>query len=179
MTANSSLQWVRSLSFSAAGQAVTRRFEGLHLGAYADPGGVLTIGWGHTAGVKAGTSIDQATAEAFFAKDVRDAVAVVRTWVQAPLNQGQFDALVDFVFNVGTGTPGARDGFVWVKTPKPGQPRSALLAAVNRSDGAAVLQEFPKWVHGTDDGKLVVLPGLVARRAAEIALWRGEPPVLV
>lgn len=39
---------MNNFSYSAAGLALTKHFEGLRLVAYPDQGGVWTIGWGHT-----------------------------------------------------------------------------------------------------------------------------------
>jgi hypothetical protein len=80
--------------------------------------------------------------------------------VKKPLSQGQFDALVSLVFNAGA-------------APLHGTLGSQLNEG--NFDGAAA--EFPKWCHGTMGGKLVVLPGLVTRRAAEQAMFKGSSTV--
>ena len=46
-----------------------KAFEGCWLTAYRDPVGVLTIGYGHTAGVYEGQQISQEQAEDFLAAD--------------------------------------------------------------------------------------------------------------
>jgi lysozyme len=60
--------------------------EGLRLEAYRDAAGTLTIGYGHTRGVRAGDKIS-----AYYAKELLN---VART-------EGQLDALVSFAFNLG------------------------------------------------------------------------------
>lgn len=50
--------------------ADVKRDEGCSLTAYQDQGGVWTIGYGHTAGVKEGDIITQATADFWLARDI-------------------------------------------------------------------------------------------------------------
>jgi lysozyme len=73
--------------------------------------------------------------------------------VRVPLTQGQFDALVDFCFNLGEGRLAG----------------STLLRELNAGLYAAAGQQLLAWDHA--GGK--VIPGLKARREAELALWTG------
>lgn len=142
------------MQYSDAGYAMTRGFEGLRLKAYQDGAGVWTIGYGSTLPiVHPGETITEAQAEARLIDDMRVAVYVVNALVQVPLTQGQFDALVDFTFNLGQGT----------------FRRSTLLAMVNRRDFDGAADQFGLWVHA--GGK--VEPGLVARRKAEMDMFMG------
>ena len=140
---------------SAAAYELIKRHEGLRLHAYRDPVGVWTIGWGHTGDVKRGQSITLHQAESLLAHDVGLAARAVERLVTVPLNQGMFDALVSFVFNLGDGR--LRD--------------STLLDRLNGQDYAAAAREFDRWVKGTVKGRKVSLPGLVKRRAEERALF--------
>src|ERR1700744_5782663 len=92
-----------TMKMSQTGLALTMASEGVRLTAYLDSGGIPTIGYGHTSGVKAGMTCTQAQAEQWLAEDVEGSEYVVNKVVTAPLNQNQFDALVDFVFNLGSG----------------------------------------------------------------------------
>ena len=85
---------------SDAGIKLIKSFEGCRLTAYADSVGVLTIGYGHTSGVKAGMKITQAQADEFLRKDVEKFEKAVNALDRA-FNQCQFDALVSFAFNCG------------------------------------------------------------------------------
>lgn len=59
-------------AYSDAGLKLTKNFEGCRLSAYADQGGVWTVGYGHTGpGVHAGLTITQDQANIFFAKRCR------------------------------------------------------------------------------------------------------------
>ena len=67
-------------------------------------------------------------------------------------SEGRLAAIVDFTFNLGAGR---------LQT-------STLRRRINQRDWAAAATELRRWVYG--GGK--VLPGLVARRAAECALLK-------
>lgn len=141
-----------NLAYGLAGMALTRSFEGLNLAAYVDQRGVWTIGYGHTGpGIHAGLSISEDEAEAFLASDIAGAVAGVNRLVTAPVTQNQFDALVDFTFNLGCAS------FA----------HSTLLRQVNAGDFALAAGEFLLWdhVHGR------VVSGLLRRRQAEMELF--------
>ena len=139
---------------SQKGIDLIKRFEGFSPTAYLCPAGVWTIGYGHTAGVREGDSVDEDTAEDFLREDLADAEGAVEKHVKVPLKQWQFDALVSFTFNLGAGN----------------LYNSTLLKKVNRNpDDPAIRQEFGKWVHA--GGR--VLPGLVERRKAEADMYFG------
>lgn len=135
------------MKVSNNGINLVKRFEGLGLKAYRDSVGILTIGYGHTHAVKAGEIITGEQADAFLREDLQVAELTVNTNVKVKLTQGQFDALVSFVFNLGSGN------FV----------KSTLIKKLNAGDYAGAADEFGKWVNA--GGKK--LPGLVKRRAAE------------
>jgi lysozyme len=145
---------VNNLSYSDQGLALTERFEGLQLTAYQDPVGVWTIGYGHTGpDVQPGLTITQEQAGALLLQDVAGAVAAVNRLVTVPLTQNQFDALVDFTFNVGQGNLAS----------------STLLRELNAGNTAGAAAQFLVWVYA----KGVELPGLVTRRQAESALFQS------
>lgn len=81
-----------------------KSFESLKYMAYLDAKGVPTIGYGHTAGVKLGQTINEKKADAFLRDDLRRFESGVIRWAnrkQLKLTQHNFDALVCFTFNVG------------------------------------------------------------------------------
>lgn len=145
------------MKISEEGLQLIESAEGLRLDAYPDPGTggePITIGIGHTGGVKLGDHITAEEAREYLRRDLDEAEDVVRRRVNVKLTQGQFDALVSFVFNVG---PWAFAG-------------STLLRKLNARDYAGAAAEFGRWTHAA--GK--VLPGLVKRRAAERELFLKE-----
>ena len=141
-----------NFTYSDNGLSLTKKFEGLRLSAYADQVGVWTIGYGHTGlGVHAGLTITQDQADAFLASDVAGSVACVNRLVTSDINQNQFDALVDFVFNLGCASLAS----------------STLLRFVNSGDFADAADQFQRWDHAGG----VVVPGLLQRRQAEATLF--------
>lgn len=141
------------MKYSDAGLALTQHFEGCRLNAYQDSVGVWTIGFGHTAGVHPGMSCTQQQAEEWLQSDIHWAEYAVNKYVTAPLTQSEFDALVDFTFNLGVGN------FV----------HSTLLRLLNAEDYEGAANEFPKWNRA--GGK--ILPGLTARRLAEQEMFKN------
>ena len=77
-----------------------KEFEGLRLQAYKCPAGVWTIGYGHTDGVTDGMEITERQATALLKADLIPVEKAVNE-LGVCKTQGQFDALVDFAFNLG------------------------------------------------------------------------------
>ena len=78
--------------------------EGEVLTTYTCPAGVWTIGVGHTGkDVKAGMKITKEQSREFLKNDLIRFENSVNRSVKVNLPQNQFDALVSFAFNVGTG----------------------------------------------------------------------------
>lgn len=144
---------VNKLTYSEAGFALTEQFEGLSLKAYQDVVGVWTNGYGNTHNVIPGSTITLAQANSDLMSDLEGAEYVVNTVVTVPLTQNQFDALVDFVFNLGSGNFQS----------------STLLRKINAGDYSGAASEFPKWNHAGG----VVVSGLTKRRLAEQALFNS------
>ena len=121
--------------------------EGLMLEAYEDAAGVLTIGYGHTKGVRPGDRISKWWAKELLKDDIEEAEQQVRE-LDVARTEGQFDALVSFVFNLGID-----------------RLKSSTLLKVIRSGGSknAIKREFKRWVHA--GGKQ--LKGLERRREWE------------
>ena len=78
-----------------------RNEEGCELHAYRCPAGVLTIGYGHTAGVTEGMAISQAHAEELLKSDVIDCAERMASYIKAKVTKWQFIALVSLSFNAG------------------------------------------------------------------------------
>ena len=144
------------MTYSKAGIELTGRFEGCRIKAYPDTGGVWTIGYGHTHGVHPGMTCTPGEAEAWLEQDIQAAADAVNRLVSVLLKQSEFDALVDFVFNLGAGA------FA----------RSTMLKDINAGNLAAAASQFPLW--DRDAGR--VLAGLLHRRLAEEAEFDEEKP---
>lgn len=131
-----------------------KSFENCELKAYPDEGGVWTIGWGHTGHeVVKGLVWSQAKADATLVEDVRGAEKCVNLHVTVPLTQGEFDALVSLVFNIGD------KQFI----------TSTLLRLLNNSDYDGAAAQILRWDH--DNGKKVA--GLTRRRKEEHDLFEN------
>lgn len=150
-----------SFTTSQAGIDLITSFEGCRLTAYQDSVGVWTIGYGHTSGVYQGMTITEEEAIAFLRQDLKTAENTenaVNSNVTYGINQNQFDALVSFTFNVGTGNFTS----------------STLLKKLNAGDVNGAANEFDRWIYAGGQ----VLEGLVRRRAAEKQMflsgsWEG------
>ncbi len=82
--------------------AIIKKYEGCRLKAYRCAAGVLTIGYGHTSGVREGQEITQAQAEKYLAGDLEKFEGFVRKYSSRyQWNQNEFDALVSFAYNIG------------------------------------------------------------------------------
>ena len=64
----------------------------------------ITIGIGHTGGVRMGDACTEEQAMGWLRSDVGSAEVAVSELVAVALKQGQFDALVSFAFNLERGT---------------------------------------------------------------------------
>lgn len=127
-----------------------KRFEGCRLMPYLCPAGVWTCGWGSTGpDVIPGQAWTQDYADQRMTQDAirfaRGALALCPT-----LTGTAHAAIADFAYNLGLGRLRA----------------STLRRRLNDGDMQAAAMELMKWVRG--GGR--VLPGLVARRAAEAAM---------
>ena len=134
--------------------ALVKRFEGFRPGPYLCPAGVPTIGYGHTQGVTLSSPpIREEQASGMLVRDLGSFAHLVEGLVHVPVTQSQFDALVSFAYNLGAAALA----------------KSTLLQRLNAGDTAGAAQEFARWVHRGQQ----VLTGLVARRAAERAMFEG------
>ena len=148
------------MELSEAGLELLKRAEGFRSQTYLDVAGVATIGYGHRLlpGESFPDGIDEARGAAMLVGDVHDAEQAVTRLVRVPLAQGQFDALVDFVFNLGSGRLAG----------------SSLLGDLNAGRYDAAAGQFQLWDHA---GAREVA-ALKSRREAEVALWEGTVPRL-
>jgi len=138
------------------GLSLIKRFEGFEPKIYLDAAGLPTIGYGHLLlqgeAEMFKNGISEAAGEALLIKDVLLAEQAVCRLIKAPLTDGQFDALVSFTFNLGSGA----------------LQRSTLRHKVNREEHEEVPEQFMRWVWA--GGRK--LKGLIRRREAEATLYQ-------
>ena len=148
------------MAIPEAAIALAKRFEGFHRVPKHDPGrahpyvcpaGYWTIGYGHLCDPKH-PPITEAEAEIYLVRDLQTAVIAALRYcpVLGTEPEGRLAAIVDFTINLGAGR---------LQT-------STLRRRINQRDWAVAATELRRWVYG--GGK--VLPGLVARRGAEVSL---------
>ena len=132
-----------------------KRWEGVRRDVYKDAVGYPTVGVGHLVkpvdNLKVGDTITDDQVDDFLRKDIASAEEAVNDRVTVPLTQNQFNALVSFVFNVGTGA------FA----------QSGLLRTLNAGNYTGAANQFTKWVFA--GGRR--LKGLEFRRNAEKELF--------
>lgn len=134
------------------GVELIKAFEGLQLRPYRCPGGIWTIGYGHTRTVAANMQITPAQAEVLLREDLQIVERAISRLVQVKLSENQFSALVCFAFNVGIGN----------------FERSTLLRLLNRGWYDQVPAQLMRWNRAGGE----VYGGLARRRAAEAKLWK-------
>lgn len=161
-----------TMDLGAPGLDLIKRWEGepgtrsFSPRVYNDVAGLPTVGYGHklTAAELANQSfkdgIDEATATRLLRADVATAVGAVNRHVSVALTPQQFDALVSFVYNVGSGNFQS----------------STALRTVNARDWAAVPAALAMFNKVRQNGQLVPSNGLTARRAAEAAMFLAGSP---
>jgi lysozyme len=137
------------------------QWEGQRLKSYRDSGGVWTVGVGHTSDsnlvVGPTTVITAEQSDELLRKDLDEVEQAIARIVKVPLNDNQFTVLASLAFNIGI------TNFA----------KSTLVKKLNASNYNAVPSELAKWVKDRDPKtkKMVTVPGLVNRRAAEAGLW--------
>lgn len=149
------LQTASIYTTSPQGVQNIANWEGKSYSAYRDIAGNLTIGRGHLIkpgdGLTAQSVLNDQQIENLFDNDIADAETSVKSRVIAPLTQGQFDALVDFVFQFGDGKFAT----------------STLLQLLNKRQYDLAAAEFAKWVHANNQ----VVSQLVVRRQADTQIF--------
>ncbi len=141
------------MKLSAAGLDLIKKSEGFRSKTYLDMAGLPTIGYGHRLVHPEcyPDGICETQADVILLWDVHEAEKAVASLVKVQLTQGQFDALVDFTFNLGSGRLAP----------------STLLQDLNAGKYDAAASELMRWDHSGEQE----VASLKARREAEFRLW--------
>lgn len=131
-----------------------KQWEGRELKAYRCSANRLTIGYGHTKGVKEGDEISPAEAEQLLVEDLTAIADDLNRLVNVTVSESQYIALLSLAFNIG-GTA---------------LKKSTLLFHLNHKRYDEAAEEFDKWIYA--GGK--VSEGLKRRRAAERKLFEND-----
>jgi lysozyme len=142
----------QQMSLSSQGLEFIKKHEGYSAQIYPDSAGNPTIGYGHLIkpGENFSNGITQQQATALLAQDVQGAVAGVNAKLSVKATQKQFDALVDFTYNLGAKNLG----------------KSTLLSNINAGK-TVTPKNFTDWNRA--GGKVV--KGLTIRRTDEYNLF--------
>lgn len=140
------------MDISRTGIDLIKSFEGLRLTAYkaVKSEKYYTIGYGHYGpDVTANMTISKETAEKLLLSDLSSAeYAVNSLFKEGQLSQGQYDCLVSFTYNCGTGN-------------------------LNKLCKGRTLEQIRQAIPLYNKSNGTVLTGLIRRRAAECKLWDG------
>lgn len=134
------------------GLDLIKRFEGFSSTVYICPAGYPTIGYGHL--IRNGEDFDSITekrGEELLRRDVESAERAVLRLIKVPLTDGQFDALVSFTYNLGSGALQC----------------STLRRKVNRQAHSDVPEQLMRWVWAGGQK----LTGLIRRRGKEAEMY--------
>ncbi len=126
-------------------------FESFKPKTYLDVGGVPTIGWGTTKGIKLGMTITKDQAEAWIRRDIAEVENAILSLLQVSCGENKMCALISLAYNIGI----------------PHFETSTLLRKLNVGDVAGASQEFVRWDHSA--GREVF--GLLNRRKKEQSLF--------
>ena len=136
-----------------------KEFEGFKDYAYIDTDGTPVIGYGLSKiggiPVRIGDRISQAQAEAALDAHLREINRELEKIVKVKLSERQLSALASISFNVGVGAIS----------------ESTLVRKINAGDFTGAANEFLRWDKADMRGRLVQMPGLTRRRAAERQLF--------
>ncbi|MGA2217992.1 MAG: lysozyme [Terracidiphilus sp.] len=141
------------MQLGKAGLDLLKQSEGFRNRTYLDGAGIATIGYGHRIlpSESFPHGIDEPQGNAMLLNDIRSAEQAVTHLVRVALTQGQFDALVDFTYNLGSQKLAA----------------STLLSDLNIGRYSTAAAQLLAWDHiGVKE-----CAGLKARREAEFHLW--------
>lgn len=142
---------------STEGRSLIEQWEGLHLTSYQDIGGIWTIGYGHTGGVKPNTTITREEANRILDEDVKIHAKGITNFITVELSQHQYDALVSFHFNLGVNI---LEG-------------TTLLNYLNSRQWQAAANEMMAYINVNGSP----VQGLINRRRSEVALFLSDDPI--
>ena len=142
------------MNISEEGISLIKKFEGCELRSYQDAVDVWTVGYGHTKDVKPGQMITKEEAEEMLIEELTEYCSYVKTAVEVPLHQNQFDALVSWTYNLGPTNLNS----------------STMLKKLNAGEYEDVPAQIKRWNKAGGQ----VLEGLTRRRNAESLLFEGK-----
>ncbi len=155
-------------TISQFGIDLIKKFEKLELVSYPDTGGVWTIGYGHTAGVKPGMTITKEKAEELLAVYLRKQDQELNVLLKdvKVTSQLMYDVISSFVYNIGT-TQFAKSTFLKLLKNRDYTGAAEQLVRANKTENIKNPDHYSGWIY--DNGKQI--RGLVNRRLEEKQLF--------
>jgi lysozyme len=139
------------MQIDATGLDKLRALELCRLRAYWDRNG-WALGYGqHSIYIDANSTCTKEQAERWFEETTRNISVRLSELIKVPVNQGQFNALVIFTYNVGC------NAFTG----------SHLLQRLNAGDYSGIPYELKRWIYSNHQ----IDSALETRRAVEIEIW--------
>lgn len=157
---------VLAILVGTGGSGVIPQEEGRRTAAYLDPVGISTICEGWTHGVRLGDTATDAECDELTLRGIEQALDVFMRHVPQQVRERMpaetVAAFLSFIYNVGPGKPGVKDGFVWLKSGR----NSSMLRHLQAGHIQAACLQMQHWVSAGGQR----LRGLVNRRQRELAL---------
>lgn len=148
-----------NMQISEEGLSLIKKFEGCPVDqdgncySYQDVVGVWTIGFGRTKDVKEGDKMTKEEAVYLLEEEMMEYEGYINDLVEVPLEQNQFDALVSWVYNLGSGNLQS----------------STMLRVLNEGKYEEVPAQIRRWNKAGGE----VYEGLVKRRESEAVMFMG------
>lgn len=144
--------------------------EGYDARPYLDPKNILTVCYGHTGGIIKTKTYSQDECLVLLKTDAESAETILKNNVKPAIYNKMQDyekaAFISFIYNVGPGKKGVKDGFVALKST--GNP-STMLRLINMGDIKGACEQFMSWTQENQK-----LAGIKIRRIKERNLCLGK-----
>lgn len=150
------------VTISLTGAYLTMPSEGIVLGTYLDPVGIISSCYGHVdKTLKLGTKYTEEECAKQLGQDLLTANKQLKSVVKVPFTSDyQEAALTDFVYNKGIGNFQS----------------SSILKELNKKNYDGACEQLTRWVFATHNGIKVKLKGLVVRATKEYEWCMSNPP---
>lgn len=156
------------MKFSSEGIDLLKHIERYSKKPYLDSGGHASIGYGHK--IKKGelfTSCSEPSAELLLRNDIIPIEKLINSRLNTIITQNQFDALVIFIYNIGTSAFLKSDVYQHLKNQQYEEATKTWAKWVN------VSETMKSNIVGKTIKRLIPVRGLINRRAVEIELFNA------
>lgn len=152
-------------AIAISGGLLVSKYEGKENKPYIDPVGILTTCYGATKEVIKDKIYTDDECLKLLADDLKEHDRILMSVVKVPMTDYQHAAFLSFIYNVGPGKAGVKDGFVTLKNGN----QSSMLRKLNQKDYHGACNQFLLWMQ-----KGQGLSGIAKRRTDERKMCLGE-----